>query len=70
MKINKVDNIVNDMDWGANELQDFELSNYREYQLDLIKKHIGKNILEIGSGDRSFTNKIVKNVKKLNVLFQ
>ena len=50
------------MDWGANELKDFELSNYRKYQFDLIGKHIGKNILEVGSGDRSFTNQIVKNV--------
>ncbi len=55
------DTIVHGMDWGANELKDFELSNYRKYQYDLIGKHIGKNILEIGSGDRSFTNQIVKN---------
>ncbi|MBA3704783.1 MAG: class I SAM-dependent methyltransferase [Bacteroidetes bacterium] len=56
------DDIVHGMDWGANELKDFELSNYRKYQFDLIGKHIGKNILEVGSGDRSFTNQIVKNV--------
>jgi len=55
------DNIVHGMDWGANELKDFELSNYRKYQFDLIGKYIGKNILEVGSGDRSFTNQIIKN---------
>ncbi len=58
----KEDNIVHGMDWGADEeLRDFELSNYRKYQFDLIGKHIGKNILEVGAGDRSFTNQIVKN---------
>jgi len=58
----KEDKYVHGMDWGAaNELHDFELSNYRKYQFDLIGKHIGNNILEIGSGDRSFTNQIVKN---------
>lgn len=55
------DTIVHGMDWGANELKDFELSNYRKYQYDLIGKYIGKNVLEVGSGDRSFTNQIVKN---------
>ncbi len=60
----KEDTIVHGMDWGAGEeLKDFELSNYRKYQYDLIGKHIGKNILEVGSGDRSFTNQIVKNAK-------
>ena len=59
------DTIVHGMDWGANELKDFELSNYRKYQYDLIGKHIGKNILEIGSGDRSFTNQIVKNAPNI-----
>ncbi|PKP49330.1 MAG: hypothetical protein CVT92_15290 [Bacteroidetes bacterium HGW-Bacteroidetes-1] len=49
------------MDWGVNELKDLELSNYRKYQFDLIGDLIGKNILEVGSGDRSFTNQIVKN---------
>jgi len=59
------DRIVNGMDWGANELKDFELSNYRKYQFDLIHKHVGKNILEIGSGDRSFTNQIVMNIPNI-----
>ncbi len=60
------DDIVHGMDWlGVNELKDFELSNYRKYQFDLIGKYIGKNILEVGSGDRSFTNLIVKNVQNI-----
>ncbi len=59
-KLNE-DAIVHGMDWLA-ELDGFELSNYRKYQFNLIGKHIGKNILEVGSGDRSFTNQLVKNV--------
>ena len=56
------DKYVFGMDWGTNELNNFELSNYRKYQFDLIGKHIGKNILEVGSGDRSFTHQLVKNI--------
>lgn len=60
------DSIVHGMDWGAgDDLKDFELSNYRKYQYDLISKYIGKNILEIGAGDRSFSNQIVKNGKDI-----
>ena len=62
-KKNQEDKYVHGMDWGADELKDFELSNYRKYQYDLIDSHIGTDILEIGSGDRSFTNQIVKNKK-------
>ncbi len=54
------DKIVHGMDWKAGELKDIDYSNYRKYQYDLIGKYIGKDILEIGSGDRSFTNQIVK----------
>lgn len=60
------DEYIHGMDWlGADELKNFELSNYRKYQFDLIAKHIGKNILEIGSGDRSFTAQIVKNIENI-----
>lgn len=59
------DEIVHGMDWGSGELKDFELSNYRKYQFDLIAKHIGKNILEVGSGDRSFTHQLAKHVKNV-----
>jgi hypothetical protein len=63
-KINE-DQIVNGMDWMANEnLTNFELSNYRKYQYDLISKYVGVNILEIGAGDRSFTKQIVDNSNK------
>jgi 2-polyprenyl-3-methyl-5-hydroxy-6-metoxy-1,4-benzoquinol methylase len=57
------DKYVHGMDWGVDELKNLELSNYRIYQYDLIGKQIGKNILEVGSGDRSFTNRIVRNVQ-------
>ncbi|MDO8805330.1 MAG: class I SAM-dependent methyltransferase [Elusimicrobiota bacterium] len=63
----KKDNYVNAMDWGA-DLEGFELSNYRKYQFDLIGKYIGRNILEIGTGDRSFTSQIVRNVKDIERL--
>ena len=59
--INKeADKYVHGMDWLSGELEEFELSNYRKYQYDLIAKYLGENILEVGSGDRSFTNQIVK----------
>jgi 2-polyprenyl-3-methyl-5-hydroxy-6-metoxy-1,4-benzoquinol methylase len=54
------DQYVHGMDWLSGELEEFELSNYRKYQYDLIAKYLGKNILEVGSGDRSFTNQILK----------
>lgn len=62
----KPDKYVSGMDWGKAELKDFELSNYRKYQYDLISKFIGSEILEIGSGDRSFTKQIIKNKKKID----
>lgn len=61
------DKYVNGMDWGA-KLDNYELSNYRKYQYNLIKKYIGKNILEVGSGDRSFTNQIVANSPSIDRL--
>lgn len=60
------DTIVHGMDWGASpRLKDFELSNYRKYQFDLIGNYFGKNILEVGFGDGGFTNQIVKNVANI-----
>ena len=56
------DKYVHGMDWSSDVAQDFELSNYRTYQFNLISKYIGKNILEVGSGDRSFTNQIVTKI--------
>jgi 2-polyprenyl-3-methyl-5-hydroxy-6-metoxy-1,4-benzoquinol methylase len=60
----KTDQYVHGMDWLSGELEDFELSNYRKYQYELISKHIGENILEVGSGDRSFTNQIRQHTKQ------
>lgn len=47
------------MDWGSKDLSLSDLSNYRKYQFSLVKNYIGKNILEVGSGDRGFTNLII-----------
>ena len=49
------DKYVHEMDWGE------MLPNYRRYQYNLIKKFVGKSILEIGSGDRGFTHQLVEN---------
>jgi len=62
----ETDRYVHGMDWLSGELEEFELSNYRRYQYDLIARYLGKNILEVGSGDRSFTNQIVKHSVKLD----
>ncbi len=62
------DQYVHGMDWLQGELQGFTLNNYRKYQYDLIGKHIGRNILEVGSGDRSFTNQIVKHTNQIDRL--
>jgi len=60
------DNYIHGMDWlGADDLKEYELSNYRKYQFDLIEKYIGKNILEVGSGDRSFTWQIINNINDI-----
>jgi 2-polyprenyl-3-methyl-5-hydroxy-6-metoxy-1,4-benzoquinol methylase len=56
----ETDEYVHGMDWLSEELKEYELCNYRKYQYDLIAKYLGKNILEVGSGDRSFTNQIIR----------
>lgn len=66
MSDKETDDYVHGMDWLSGELKEFELSNYRKYQHDLIAKHLGKNILEVGSGDRSFTNQILKHTKQFD----
>ena len=48
------------MDWTARAGK-YELNNYRKYQYNLIGKYIGKNILEVGSGEKGFTKEIVNN---------
>ncbi len=62
----ETDQYVHGMDWLSGELEEFELTNYRKYQYDLIARYLGKNILEVGSGDRSFTNQIVKHSVQLD----
>ena len=66
MSNKEADQYVHGMDWLSGELEEFELSNYRKYQYDLIAKHLGKNILEVGSGDRSFTNQILKHARQFD----
>jgi SAM-dependent methyltransferase len=65
----KTDDVyVHGMDW-ITKLEKFPLSNYRRYQYDLIGKYIGENVLEVGSGDRSFTELIIANNPELKMLF-
>lgn len=63
------DKYVHEMNWGSEGNMVFSNnSNYRKYQYDLIAKYIGKNILEIGTGDGSFTSQLVNytnNVKRI-----
>jgi len=56
------DGYVYGMDWGGDEVSIGELTNYRQYQYNLVKKWIGTEIFEVGSGaSRSFTKLLVKN---------
>jgi len=57
------DEYVHGMDWSVqDDLKGLSsLSNYRKYQYDLVSKYVGNNVLEVGSGDRSFTREIVAN---------
>lgn len=59
----KNDQYVNEMDWGKESSTFANLKNYRKYQYDLIRNYVGKNILEVGSGDRSFTSYLEKENK-------
>lgn len=54
------DHYVYDMDWGSSGDNKFSiLSNYRNYQYNLISSYIGKSILEIGTGDGGFTEQLL-----------
>ena len=56
------DNYAYGMDWGGEEVSIGALNNYRRYQYDLVADHLGKNLLEVGSGaSRSFAQLIVEN---------
>ena len=62
------DQYVNGMDWGKGDLSASHLKNYRRYQYDLIGDYIGKNILEVGSGEKGFTRELVKNKRNIERL--
>jgi SAM-dependent methyltransferase len=62
------DKYVYGMDWTKNNQFNKILGNYRKYQFNLIKDYIGSNILEIGSGDRGFTNEVINNVDSIERL--
>lgn len=54
------------MNYSGWELNFFDRSNYfRKYQYNLIKKYLGKKILEVGPGSGEFANKYFINKKKL-----
>ena len=53
------------MDWGVGDFSLSDFLNYRRYQFSLVKNYIGKNILEVGSGDRGFTRLIVKSINNI-----
>lgn len=65
----KNDGYVHNMDWVKGEISFNDFENYRKYQYDLIKKYIGNNIIEIGSGDRSFTKQILTNNENIERLY-
>ncbi len=48
------DTYIHDMTWCI-DTGGFHLPNYRHYQYDLVKKYLGKEVLEVGTGDREFT---------------
>lgn len=59
------DSYIHDMVWCINA-GGFHLPHYRLYQYDLIKKYLGKDILEVGTGDREFTRLIEAQHKGLS----
>ena len=63
----KKDKYVSGMDW-TEKVGKYDLSNYQNYQYNLISEYMGKNILEVGSGEKGFTIQIVKNAKKIKRL--
>jgi len=65
----KGDQYVSGMGWGNDEITLSDLINYRKYQYNLISKFIGNNILEVGSGDRGFTQQIVNSERLPKKLF-
>ncbi|MCG6959775.1 class I SAM-dependent methyltransferase [bacterium BMS3Abin03] len=62
------DKYVHGMGWGNDEVTLSDLTNYRKYQYGLISKYIGNSILEVGSGDRGFTEQIISSKSQFNRL--
>lgn len=62
------DPYIKGMDWSDQDITLSAMKNYRRYQFNLIKKFVGTNILEVGSGDRGFTKQIIENVSSLERL--
>ena len=57
-----MDKYVHGMDWTGNDGGGFSLfNNYRNFQYNTIKDYIGKEILEVGTGDKTFTQQILQN---------
>ena len=47
------------MNYSGWELKYFLSHNFRKYQFDLIKGHLGKKILEVGPGSGKFAKKFL-----------
>lgn len=59
--MSKKDQYIHGMDWTFQHKKGLsELANYRKYQFNLIKKNLGRNILEVGSGDKGFTAQMIQ----------
>ena len=49
-------------------LEYFDVSDkYRSYQIQLLIKYVGKNILEVGAGIGSFTKNYINNTKNITL---
>ena len=57
------------MNYSGWELKYFDLShNFRKYQFDLIKGHLGKKILEVGPGSGKFAKKfLIQNADEVHL---
>lgn len=58
------DKYVHDMDW----VEGHQLTNYDKWRCSLISDFFGKKILEVGSGNKSFTHQIISNSSRVEEL--
>lgn len=57
-----MDKYVHGMDWTGSDGGGFsQFHNYRNYQYNIIKNYIGNEVLEVGTGDKTFTQQILEN---------